>query len=425
MVGATIEWYDFFIYATAAALVFPELFFPELSPLAGTLASFSVFAVGMIARPAGAALFGHLGDKAGRKKALVIALLTMGVSSTLIGLMPTFAVIGVLAPILLTLLRLVQGLAVGGQWAGAMLLVTESAPRGKKGFYGGFAQLGVPLGIVTSNTAFLIMSAVLSDEAFLSWGWRVPFLVSIALIGVGIYVQMKLHESPVFERVRETHTEARSPVVDVIRTNPKQIFLAGGAFAAYMVYFYVIVSFAVSYGTTNLGLSRSTMLTGVLLGAVAQMCTIIGSAALSDRIGRRKIYLTGVALLALWAFPCFMLIDTRSVVLVWLAMGVTQLFMGVSYGPQAALFAEMFGTRVRYSGASLGAQLGAILGGAFAPIIATSLFAATGTSLSVSAYLLAISVVSFASVGLIAETFKTDLAKDRPEERRLLRKEHT
>jgi MFS family permease len=424
LVGATIEWYDFFIYATAAALVFPALFFPENTPpLVATIASFTTLAVGMVARPLGAAIFGHLGDKLGRKRALVAALLTMGISSTLIGLLPTYAAIGVVAPLVLTVLRFLQGLAVGGQWGGAMLLVTESAPRDRKGFYGGFAQMGVPAGVVASNAIFLVLAAALPNEAFLAWGWRVPFLLSVALIGVGLYVQLRLHESPIFERVKETRTEARSPALDVMRTNPKQILLAGGAFAAYIAYFYVLVSYVVQYGTTALGLPRSIMLAGVLMGAVVQLGSVMASAALSDRVGRRKVYVAGVLLLAAWAFPCFLLIDTGTALGVWTALIVGQLVMGVSYGPQAALFAEMFGTRVRYSGASMGYQVGAIIGGAFAPIIAASLFAATGTSLSVSAYLFAISVVSLVSILLISETFETDLAQARPEERELIEDE--
>ncbi|MEV7663615.1 MFS transporter [Paenarthrobacter sp. NPDC089316] len=409
--GAMIEWYDFFIYATAAALVFPALFFPADMPVyVGVIASFSTLAVGMVARPFGAAIFGHLGDKYGRKKALVVALLMMGAASTLIGVLPTYAAAGVLAPIALTTLRMFQGLAVGGQWGGAILLITENAPSHRKGYYGGFAQAGVPAGVVASNAAFLLVAALMPHEAFMSWGWRVPFLLSVVMIAVGVYAQARLEESPAFAQLQSTATKpTRSPALQVLRSNPKQILLGGAAFAAYIGYFYVLVSYVVQYATAVLHVAQTTVLAGVLAGAALQIFSIMIAARLSDRFGRRKVFAVGVALLALWAFPCFLLIDTGSAFGIFTALIVGQIFMGVPYGPQAALFAEMFKVGVRYSGASLAYQAGAIIGGAFAPVIATALFAATKTSMSVSAYLFALSLISLIAILLIKETLGSDV----------------
>lgn len=414
LTGAAIEWYDFFIYATAAALVFPALFFPpDIPGYVAAIASFSTLAVGMIARPAGAALFGHMGDKYGRKRALVTAMLVMGMASTVIGLLPTYAAIGLLAPLALTILRFLQGLAVGGQWGGAMLLITENAPANRKGYYGGYAQIGVPIGVVVANAAFLVVAATLSDEAFLAWGWRVPFLVSVVLIGIGLVAQLRLEESPAFKKavtqVGAGQPKTKSPALAVLRSNPKQIGLAGGAFAAYIAYFYVLVSFVVQYATINVGVSKNLVLTAVMVGAAAQVISVMLAAAASDRFGRRNVFTFGVMLLAVWALPCFLLIDTGTGWGIFMALIVGQVFMGVSYGPQAALFSELFSTAVRYSGASLGYQFGAIIGGAFAPIIATALFEVTGTSLSISAYLIGISALSLLCILLIKETRDVDL----------------
>lgn len=409
--GAMIEWYDFFIYATAAALVFPTLFFPADMPVfVGVIASFSTLAVGMVARPFGAALFGHLGDKYGRKKALVSALLMMGIASTLIGVLPTYAAVGVFAPIALTTLRMFQGLAVGGQWGGAILLITENAPGHRKGYYGGFAQAGVPAGVVASNAAFLIVAAVMPHDAFMAWGWRIPFLLSVVMIAIGFYAQARLEESPAFAQLKTTSpANKRSPALQVLRSNPKQIILGGAAFAAYIAYFYVLVSYVVQYATSVLKVSQTMVLGGVLAGAALQIVSIMIAAHLSDRFGRRNVFIAGVVLLALWAFPCFLLIDTATAPGIFTALIVGQVFMGVSYGPQAALFAEMFKVGVRYSGASMAYQVGAIIGGAFAPVIAAALFAATKTSLSVSAYLLAISLLSLVAILLIKETLGTNV----------------
>lgn len=429
LAGTSIEFYDFFLYGTAAALVFPRVFFPDtIPPLVGLLASFSTFALGFFARPLGAVIFGNLGDRVGRKTALVAALLLMGVSTTLIGCLPSFATAGSIAPVLLVLLRLVQGLALGGQWGGAVLLVTESAPRHQRGLYGSFAQMGAPLGSILANLAFLIVTASVSAEALLSWGWRVPFLLSVVLIFIGIYTQTKLQDTPAFRQLKEAHErrqaalggltdqvaaapERHSPVVEALRRHPKEIALAAGTFIAMQCSFYILVTFCVAYGTkaSGLNLPSSTMLTAVLLGAVAMIPGIYTASVISDSHGRRGILMVSAALLALWSFAIFPLINTRSLLWISTALVVGQFLNGMIFGPLAALFSEMFGTRVRYSGASLGYQLGTLLGGALAPLIATALLARFGSWLPIAIYMASMCGITLVSVWLLRETHRVDL----------------
>lgn len=425
--GSSIEWYDFFIYGTAAALVFPALFFPDSSALAGTLLSFSTFAVGFFARPVGGIIFGHFGDKVGRKKALVTALLMMGVATTLIGVMPTFATIGVLAPILLVVLRFIQGLAVGGQWGGAVLLATESAPSHRRGFYGSFAQIGVPVGVILANLLFLLMTSILAPEAFQSWGWRVPFIMSIVLIGIGMYIQLRLEDTPAFRHLqeyREAHqteeereeariaAEARqSPIIEAFRDYWKQILLAAGAFVAINANFYIFITFIIAYGTNPdiLGLPQSTMLAAVLIASVFQIPALLFFAGVSDRVGRRGIYMLGAALLGAWAFAFWPMVNTESFILISLALVIGQAFLSMMYGPQAAFYSEIFTTRVRYSGASLGYQIGSIFGGALAPIIATALLASFGSWVAIAVYQVILCAVSLVCVFLLTETYRNAL----------------
>ena len=398
LAGTSIEWYDFFIYGTAAALIFPTAFFPaDMPATVALIASFSTFAVGFIARPLGGIIFGHYGDRVGRKRTLVVALLIMGGGTTLIGLLPTYETIGIFAPLLLILLRFVQGLAIGGQWGGAMLLVTESAPSNRRGYYGAFAQAGAPMGVILANLAFLAIGATMSDDAFLSWGWRLPFLASVILIGISMYVQLHLEETPAFKELEaiklRRHAAGsikavsevidpnevnldRSPVLEALRIYPKRIALAAGAFISIQVTFYILIAFVVAYGTneSGLGLPRSTMLSAVLIASVVQLAVQFQAASYSDRHGRRGVYLAGAALLGVWAFALFPLIDTGNFFLIVIAISGGLSFMAMQYGPQAAFYTELFSTQVRYSGASLGYQIGAILGGAFAPTIAVLLW---------------------------------------------------
>ena len=426
LAGTSIEWYDFFIFGTAAALVFPTAFFPNDMPeFVGLIASFSTFAVGFFARPVGGIFFGHFGDRVGRKAALVTALMLMGVATMLIGCLPTYALIGPAAPLILILLRFAQGLAVGGQWGGAMLLVTENAPRDRRGFYGAFAQAGAPVGIILANLAFLAVGAACTDEQFMSWGWRIPFLSSIILIGLSLYVQLTLEDTPAFRELQrivedkvkvaaETEADlpipAQSPVIEAIRLYPKQILLAAGAFLAIQVTFYILIAFLVAYGSSSvgLGLSRDTMLQAVLISSCFQIPTLFIASAYSDRHGRRGIYMLGAVLTGAWAFAMFPLIDTSNFLLIVLAMSGGHIFVAMMYGPQAAFLAELFSTHVRYSGASLGYQLGAILGGAMAPIIATFLWSEFGT-IYIAIYIALASVLTLTSVLLLTETKGTNL----------------
>lgn len=396
--GSAIEWYDFFIYATASALVLNKLFFPAFSSSAGLLLSLSTFAVGFLVRPFGAALFGHFGDRYGRKPTLVAAMMLMGAATTAIGLLPTYASVGTLAPVLLVLLRLIQGLALGGQWGGAVLIVCEGAPAHRRGFYGSFAQIGVPLALILSNLIFVTLSATASDTAFLQWGWRVPFLLSVLLVGVGIYAQSRLEGVDSEQEERSN----RLPLVELLREHWKETLQAAGATLLNAAAYYVLTVYVLAYFTNGLGLPKSSILTAIIIAAVVSIATIPAAAHLSDKIGRRKTYAIGAVALGIWVFPMFWLINTGNVALATLALVVAQVFFSFTYGPAPALFSEMFGRRVRYSGVSLGYQLGAVAGGAFAPLIATALYAEFGTSNVVAAYLAGIAALSLISVALIS-----------------------
>ncbi len=420
LIGTTIEWYDFFIYGTAAALVFGTFFFPEFSPTAGTLAAFSTFAVGFFARPVGGIIFGHFGDRIGRKAMLVISLTLMGVATAIIGLLPSYQTIGVAAPILLVLLRFIQGLGVGGEWGGAVLMAVEHSPPEQRGFYGSWPQMGVPAGLILSNIVFLSVAG-LPESAFLAWGWRVPFLLSIILVGVGLFIRLRIMESPAFSRVQESQTVSRMPIVDVLRNYPKQVLLAAGAFLVINAYFYILVSYLINYATAeSVGMSRGAILTVVLISSVVSFFLIPFFAALSDRFGRKPLYLIGVVGMAVSAFVLFWATNTASF---WLVLPAHIFGLGalsMAYGPQAAFYAEMFGTRVRYSGISLGYQGGSIFGGALAPIIATALLASTGAANSIAAYVTVLAVISFVCVYLAEETYQVDIQAEGAEERELV-----
>ena len=420
LAGTSIEWYDFFLYGAAAALIFPTVFFGEASPSTALILSFLTFAAGFIARPIGGIIFGHFGDRIGRKKTLVTALILMGVSSTLIGLLPTYAMIGVTAPILLTTLRFAQGIAIGGQWGGAMLLVTESAPSNQRGYYGAFAQAGAPAGVILANLAFIITSASVSDESFLAWGWRIPFLASALLIAISMYIQLNLEDTKAFKELqsyKENHLKdnnlnetsfKKSPIIEAIKKYPKRIILAAGAFLSIQVTFYILIAFMLVYGVSDTNLSRADILTAILIASAIQIPVQFVFASYSDRHGRKGIFMLGAVLTALWAFAIFPLVDTGSFWLTVLAIAGGLVFLAMMYGPQAAFFTELFTTEVRYSGATLGYQFGAIAGGAFAPSIAAFLWTEYDI-VWVSAYIAFASLLTLLSVMTLTETFQTDL----------------
>ena len=417
LAGTSIEWYDFFLYGAAAALIFPTAFFGEATPSTALILSLLTFAAGFIARPIGGIIFGHYGDRVGRKKTLVMALILMGVSSTLIGLLPTYAMIGVSAPILLTSLRFAQGLAIGGQWGGAMLLVTESAPPDKRGYYGAFAQAGAPVGVILANLAFIITSSLVSEESFYSWGWRIPFLASAVLIAISMYIQLNLEDTKAFkelEALRQSQKDGnekiikRSPILEAIRKYPSRIALAAGAFLSIQVTFYILIAFLLAYGVSSADITRDDMLAAVLIGSAIMVPFQFMFSSYSDRHGRKGIFMAGAVLTGLWAFAIFPLVDTGNFWLIVLAISGGLTFVSMMYGPQAAFFTELFSTEVRYSGATLGYQFGAILGGAFAPTIAALLWNDFGI-FWVSVYIAFASLLTLLSVMALTETYKTDL----------------
>jgi metabolite-proton symporter len=402
-IGTAIEWYDYFIYGMAAAIVFGPLFFPGFSSVAGTLAAFATFSVGFLARPLGGIVMGHFGDRVGRKSMLVISLLLMGVATVGIGLLPTYETIGAWAPALLVALRFLQGIGVGGEWGGAVLMAVEHAPENKKGFYGSFPQMGVPGGLIMANLVFLGMSAILTDEAFLAWGWRVPFLASAVLVVVGLAIRLSITESPEFEQVRQAHHEQRLPILTVLRHNLREVLLAAGAFIGINAVGYIFMAFLLNYCTKVLGLDKPLVLTFTIAASLLWLITIAYASALSDRLGRRKVLTTGSLGLTAWSLVLFPLIDTANPALILVALLGIAVFMGAVYGPLAALFSELFRPEVRYSGISLGYQIGSILGGGLAPTVATGLFATWGTSTPITLYLGGVTLLSLLCVAAVTK----------------------
>lgn len=411
-IGTSIEWYDFFLYGTAAAIVFGKLFFPSLDPLAGTMASFGTYAVGFFARPLGGIVFGHYGDKLGRKSVLVTTLTLMGLSTFLIGVLPTYDQIGPWAPLLLVVLRSIQGFGVGGEWGGAVLLAVEHGHHGSRGFYGSSAQAGVPAGMLLANGAFAA-AAALPEEHFLSWGWRVPFLAGALLLAMGLFIRLRILETPLFAKAQSERKTAQMPVLELIRKYPRNLLLAMGARFAENACFYVFTVFIYTYirERADLGISRDTVFYGVLIASALQLFSIPGFAALSDRIGRRPVYLCGAMFTGLFAFPFFWLVDTGQPVLICLALVLGLTGIASMYGPQAAFLSEMFGTSVRYSGASLGSQLAAPLAGGLAPLISTYLLGQFDKQpWPIALYMIGMVLITFCSVLLALETARTDLS---------------
>ena len=407
-IGTTIEWYDFFLYGTAAALVFNKLFFSNQDPLSGTLSAYGSFAIGFLARPLGGAVFGHFGDRLGRRAMLVWSLVIMGIATALIGVLPTYAAIGIWAPILLTLIRFVQGIGVGGEWAGAVLMAVEHSGSDRRGFHGSWPQMGVPAGLLLSTGIFALASTLLTEEQFISWGWRLPFLLSIALIAVGLFIRLKVMESPSFERVKQEKREERLPLLAVIRQHPRELLVGMGMRVGQNTIFYIYTVFVLSYGAVTLHYPRTVMLTGVAIASAIGLFTIPWWGHLSDRIGRRRVYLLGALVSIFFAFPFFWMLGLGSPGLVWLAI-VLGLNIGHDqmYGPQAAWYSEMYASQVRYSGASLAYQLASIAGG-IAPLVATSLMATKGVN-AVAAYLVFTLVISAVSAYYAPETRHREL----------------
>jgi MHS family shikimate/dehydroshikimate transporter-like MFS transporter len=398
-IGTAIEWYDFFLYGTASALIFPKLFFPQFSPVAGTLASFATFGVGLVARPVGGLVFGHFGDRVGRKSILVITLLVMGGATFLLGLLPTFEEIGVLAPTFLVLLRFLQGFAVGGEWGGAMLMAVEHAPAESRNFYASWPQQGVPVGLVGSTVMFGVFSS-LTGEHFLTWGWRVPFLFSIILIGVGLFIRMRVLESPAFERVKERRAEVRLPLLALLRNSPGAAALAVGMCLITVSGFYVGTTFTLSYLTGRFDLGRNVPLVGQLLAGASESLALLIFAPLADRIGKRAIAIGSPGCVVLLAYPFFWLVNTGRSGLIWLAMGSLQFAIAGLYAVTGVLLSELFETRLRYSGISFGYQMAGLLG-APAPLICTALVHwAGGASWPVATYLAATAFLTFIAVSL-------------------------
>jgi metabolite-proton symporter len=416
LIGTSLEWYDFFLYGTAAALVFNKLFFPSFDPLVGTLLAFTTYAVGFVARPVGGVVFGHFGDRVGRRRTLIVTLMIMGCATVLIGCLPTYGTIGVAAPILLVTLRFAQGLGLGGEWGGAVLMVAEHGDERRRGLNSAWPQVGVPAGNLLAAGVLALLAAIMSDDAFLSWGWRVPFLLSASIIAVGLWIRLTVEESPLFREIERKGEKARAPLVEVVKCYPRSLAIAVAARFGTDVAFYTFALFILSYVTTTLGLPKTTALAGVLIGSAVQLLLIPTFGHLSDTRGRRPVYLAGAIGAAVWVCAFFPLLDTKSGALIVLAAVGGLVFHAAMYGPQAAFITELFGTEVRYSGASLGYQLAGVIGGALAPIISVALLDRFGSPVPIAIYVVAALVITVVAVLLAKETAAADLRAEDPEE---------
>src|ERR1700751_1933980 len=402
--GIVIEWYDFLIYATAATLVFNKAFFPPFDPLASTLAALGTYAVGFLARPLGGALFGHFGDRLGRKSMLVLTLFIMGIGTFCIGLLPTYASIGALAPIILVVLRLIQGIGLGGEWGGGSLMVLEHAPADRRGFSARFVQIGFPIGLVLASLAFSLVTK-LPEADFASYGWRIPVLVSIVLLAVGTFVRARVPETPVFERLKKRDGLSGNPVVEAVGKNTRTFLIAVGLKLSEVSWVYMLTVFVVGYATTQLGLPKRMMLDAVIYAAICELISLPLFGWLSDKIGRRPLFILGALFTIAFAFPLFWMLESRSVALIFAAVMIAMNFgHGMMFGPESAYFPELFGSRVRYSGASFGFQASAAMGGGFAPIIATAMVGYYGGTGGVSIMMIALAAITLVAALAARET---------------------
>jgi MFS family permease len=411
-IGTTIEWYDFFLYSTVTGLVFAKLYFPESDPLVGTLQAFGIYAVGFVARPVGAAIFGHYGDRIGRKAALIATLLLMGIATFLVAFVPTYAQIGIWGAIILTVLRFIQGVGVGGEWGGSVLLSMEWARTDQhRGFIAAWPQFGVPAGLFLANLAALAFSAIAGDQ-FLVWGWRIPFFLSIILVGIGLYIRLGILETPIFSRLVAENRVEKTPALEVIKRQPKEIILTALARMGEQAPFYIFTAFIFTYGTTILGISRDLLLIAVLTASVVSFFSIPFSGHLSDRIGRKRMYMLGAAVTGVFGFVYFALLNTMVPGWIFVAIVLSLVPHDMMYGPQAALIAECFTGRLRYSGASIGYQLASIVAGGPAPLIATALFAEFRSGYAIALYILICALISLAAAALLPDYTNRDISQE-------------
>lgn len=409
VIGTTVEWYDLFLFATASALVFNKIFFPSFDALVGTMLAFGTFAAAYVARMAGAALFGHFGDRMGRKSMLLTSLLTMGAATFAIGLLPDYATIGIAAPILLLLLRVIQGLALGGEWGGAVLMVVEHSPKDKRGFYGSLVQVGVPGGTLIANLVFLVIAGIMPEEALLAWGWRIPFLASVILVAVGLYIRLTLEETPSFQAVKDAGAKAKMPLAELLRKYWKQVLLGALATISTGTAFNILVAFGLTYGKTKLGFSTNDMLIAVLAACAVGIIMLPVFGKLSDKFGRKPIIVGGIIAEIVVAFPLFWLMDTRSLAGVVFGYILLMTAFCANYGPIATFLAELFGSRVRYSGLSVAYMLAGLLGSAITPVATTALLNATGQGSSVAWFMIGSAAVSLVALLLLTETLRSNI----------------
>jgi len=405
-----MEWYDFLVYGTASALIFNRLFFPSMSPAVGTLAAFGTYGVGFVARPLGGAVFGHFGDRVGRKAMLAMTILIMGFGTFLIGCLPTYGQIGILAPALLITLRILQGIGIGGEWGGAVIMVIESVPNERRGYFGSLVQLGYPIGIICSTGVFALVSKM-PEAQFLAWGWRIPFLLSSILVGIGLFIRLRLHETPAFRQIQARQDVAKVPLFEILTEHRRAFLVAIGLKVSEIAYISIATIYSISYVTGHLGMPRSVVLSGILLAAIIELFTIPMFGWLSDRFGRKPLYYAGCLFSILFAFPMFWLFQTHNAAVIAATIAVAvSLGQGIMFGPEATWVAELFAARLRYSGASLGFQIGAALSGGLTPVIAAALLLWTGATWPISLYLIAVAIVTLAAAIAAPETSRQPLS---------------